>query len=97
MVSSQAQGRIGSLPTLSTDAAPGFSRMVYESAVIAMRMLDAGKFILVHFEGTVAKARDAPKSDLGQVATMGHCPCFARALHTATPPMYRLGEYSRFG
>ena len=82
---------------MSTEAAPVFSRMVYESTVIAMRMLDAGKFILVHFGGTVAKARNAPKLDLGQVATMGHCPFCARALHTATPPMYRLGEYSRFG
>ena len=75
------------------DAALGFSRMAFRSAVMAATMRDAGEFILACCPGMVAKAHSAPKSNLARGAKEGCGPCCSRATHVAIPPMYQAGEY----
>ena len=64
MVFSQAQLQIGSPPTLSADAALGYSLKGNQSAVMARTKCDAGKNSLVRLEGPVAKAQAATKEAL---------------------------------
>ena len=53
---------------MSAEAALGVSRMAYRVAVSAMAKCDAGNFILGGPGGAVAKARNAPKTELARSA-----------------------------
>ena len=67
----QPRSQIGCPPTLHADASPGFPRMAYRSAEIAMAKCDAGEFVLARIEDPVAEGHNAPETELTQRAEVG--------------------------
>ena len=56
------------LQTLSADTALGYLHVTYQISVVDVTKCDAGMFPPAGFEGTVAKARNAPKTDSAEGA-----------------------------
>ena len=48
---------------MSADASLEFPRMAYQSAIIALTMCDASRFIVARFEEAATRAPDSPKSN----------------------------------
>ena len=88
LTSLQPPGQVGSAPTIDTDASSGFLRLALQIASTAMNLCEAEEFALVRLAGATSRAHPGSKTDVVKGATVGYCPCCARATNRALPPTY---------